>query len=123
MNDIVLLLYSPYKVGSFKIGRVVQTYPCLINVDDDDDDVDDDVVDDCVDHVNDDGNSAGIVNDASVISDRNTLAASSNPLSDICPRWGSNNCRSSSEKKEKSKPLKDPSPSLFFIMLYIAKII
>ena len=82
MNDIVLLLYSPYKVGSFKIGRVVQTYPCLINVVDvdDDDDVDDDVVDDCVDHVNDDGNSAGIVNDASVISDRNTLAASSNPL-------------------------------------------
>ena len=70
MNDIVLLLYSPYKVGSFKIGRVVQTHPCLINVDvvvidDVDDDVD--VVDDCVDHVNDDGNSAGIVNDASVI--------------------------------------------------------
>ena len=123
VNDIVLLLDSPNKVGSFKIGRVVQTYPdahglvrtvlveyrtsqqnrmtrvkrqCRtlsrlthqdanqIHLNDDVnnkvvDDVNDDV-DDGVDHVNDDGNSAGIVNDASVISDRNTLAASSNPL-------------------------------------------
>ena len=118
VNDIVLLLDSPNKVGSFKIGRVVQTYPdahglvrtvlveyrtsqqnrmirvkrqCrtlskLTHQDtdqvhqngdddaDDDDVVDDDVVDDDVD---DDGSITGGVDDASVILDRDTHAASS----------------------------------------------
>ena len=135
VNDIVLLLDSPNKVGSFKIGRVVQTYPdahglvrtvlveyrtsqqnrmirvkrqCrtlsklthqdtdqvhqngdddaddddVVDDDADDDDVvDDDVVDDDVvdDDVDDDGSITGGVDDASVILDRNTHAASSNP--------------------------------------------